>query len=46
MMSFSEIGTPCSGPRSRPAARSRSASRACASAWSAMTVMKALIDGF
>ena len=32
MLSFSATGMPCSGPRSRPAARSRSSASACSSA--------------
>src|SRR5258705_533905 len=40
--SFREIGTPCSGPRRRPAAISRSASRACSRASLPNTLMNAL----
>jgi hypothetical protein len=40
--SLSATGTPCSGPRSRPAARSLSTCLACARASSASTVMNAL----
>ena len=43
--SLIEIGTPCSGPRSWPAASSRSASRACRRASSAMTRMNAFSRG-
>ena len=45
MRSLIESGTPCSGPRSRPAAISRSASLACRRASSAITRMKALVAG-
>ena len=45
MRSLIESGTPCSGPRSRPAASSRSASRACRRASSAITRMNALVAG-
>src|SRR6266550_6469517 len=40
--SLTDSGTPCSGPRYRPAAISRSASRACSRASLARTVMNAL----
>ena len=43
--SLIEIGTPCSGPRSMPAASSRSASRAWRRASSAITVMNAFSRG-
>ena len=42
MLSFSAIGMPCSGPRTLPAARSRSRASACSSAlW--LTAMTALM---
>ncbi len=46
MRSLSAIGMPWSGPRHRPRWISLSASRACCSAWSAVTVIKALTRGF
>ena len=45
MMSFSATGTPCSGPRMRPARISLSACRASSSARSAPTSMKAFSFG-
>ena len=44
--SFSPIGMPCRGPRQRPAMTSASACRACSSADSAVTVIKAFRAGF
>jgi hypothetical protein len=44
MLSFTSTGTPCSGPRTRPAARSRSRSAAIATA-SGFTSMTALRAG-
>src|SRR5215217_2332630 len=44
MMSFRATGTPCSGPLWRPARISLSASDACSSARSAVTVMKEFVS--
>ena len=41
-LSFTATGTPCSGPSTMPAASSRSAASACASARSAVTTLYAL----
>ena len=39
-LSFTATGTPCSGPSTMPAASSRSAASACASARSAVTTLR------
>lgn len=43
--SFTESGTPCSGPSSAPLVTARSAARAASMAWLPATVMKAFSTG-